>query len=98
MSENAAHSARLLLIDSNVLFARRLSDALKHEGFEVAHTAQSAYALTMLEWNPPDGHPVRHQSERNGSLRNAASIIHSDANNRARSPFSPWARAATGKP
>jgi CheY-like chemotaxis protein len=43
-----------LLIDSNVFFARRLSDALKQEGFDVVHSTQSAYALTMVEWNPPD--------------------------------------------
>lgn len=45
--------AKLLLIDSNVFFAKRLSDALKHEGFEVVHSTQSAYALTMIEWNMP---------------------------------------------
>jgi CheY-like chemotaxis protein len=44
---------KILLIDSNVFFARRLTDALKHEGFEVVHSTQSAYALTMLEWNTP---------------------------------------------
>lgn len=54
MSESAANSAKLLLIDSNIFFARRLCDALKHEGFDVVHSAQSAYALTMLEWSPPD--------------------------------------------
>ncbi len=48
-----ANPARLLVIDSNVLFARRLSEALKQEGFEVIHSTASAYALTMLEWNPP---------------------------------------------
>ncbi len=46
-------AARLLVIDSNVLFARRLGDALKREGFEVTHSTASAYALTMLEYNPP---------------------------------------------
>ncbi len=44
---------KLLLIDSNVFFAKRLTDALKNEGFEVIHATQSAYALTMLEWNTP---------------------------------------------
>lgn len=48
-----ANSTRLLVIDSNVLFARRLVDALKQEGFEVVHSTASAYALTMVEWNPP---------------------------------------------
>src|SRR5205823_7460729 len=44
---------KLLLIDSNVFFAKRLAEALKKEGFDVTHATQSAYALTMLEWNPP---------------------------------------------
>ena len=44
---------RILLIDSNVYFAKRLGDSLKQQGFEVVPCAQSAYALTMLEWNTP---------------------------------------------
>ena len=44
---------RILLIDSNVYFSKRLSDALKQQGFEVVPCTQSAYALTMLEWNTP---------------------------------------------
>ena len=50
MSES---SAKLLLIDSNVFFAKRLTDALKQEGMEVTHSTQAAYALTMLEWDTP---------------------------------------------
>lgn len=44
---------KILVIDSNVFFAKRLGDALKLAGFEVIHSTQSAYALTMLEWDPP---------------------------------------------
>jgi|SRR4051812_7352331 CheY-like chemotaxis protein len=44
---------RLLLIDSNVFFAKRLGDALRNEGFEVVHNTQSAFALTSLEWDMP---------------------------------------------
>lgn len=44
---------RLLLIDSNVFFAKRLGDALKAEGFDVVHNTQSAFALTSLEWDTP---------------------------------------------
>lgn len=44
---------RILLIDSNVYFSKRLSDALKQLGFEVVPATQAAYALTMLEWNAP---------------------------------------------
>jgi DNA-binding response OmpR family regulator len=44
---------KILLIDSNVYFARKLGEALKKEGFEVLTTPQAAYALTMIEWNTP---------------------------------------------
>lgn len=45
---------KILIIDSNVFFAKRLSDALSRNGFEVMHSTQPGYALTMLEWNTPD--------------------------------------------
>jgi CheY-like chemotaxis protein len=48
-----ASSPRILLIDSNVYFAKRLGDALKQQGFDVVPSTQAAYALTMLEWNAP---------------------------------------------
>ena len=51
---NALASApRILLIDSNVYFSKRVSDALRHVGFEVVQCTQVSYALTMLEWNAP---------------------------------------------
>jgi CheY-like chemotaxis protein len=50
---NAASNPRLLLIDSNVFFAKRLSDALGAVGFDVVHNTQSAFALTSLEWDTP---------------------------------------------
>src|SRR5215470_986343 len=53
MSLPVSAPARILLIDANVFFARRVSEALKQEGFEVVHSTQSAYALTMLEYDPP---------------------------------------------
>lgn len=53
MTVPASTTVRILLIDSNVFFARRVTEALKHEGFEVVHSTQSAYALTMLEYDPP---------------------------------------------
>ena len=49
----AACQPKVLLIDSNVYFSRRLSEALKKEGFEVLTSSQAAYSLTMLEWNTP---------------------------------------------
>jgi CheY-like chemotaxis protein len=48
-----ANLPRILLIDSNVYFAKRLGDALKQQGFEVVPSTQASYALTMLEWNAP---------------------------------------------
>ena len=53
MSTAAVQISKILLIDSNVFFAKRLGDALKHEGFEVVHSTQSAYALTMVEYDTP---------------------------------------------
>jgi CheY-like chemotaxis protein len=48
-----ANLPRVLLIDSNVYFAKKLGDALKQQGFDVVPCTQAAYALTMLEWNTP---------------------------------------------
>lgn len=48
-----ANAPRVLLIDSNIYFTKRLGDALKQEGFDVVPSTQGTYALTMLEWNAP---------------------------------------------
>lgn len=53
MSSSTVASAKILVIDSNVFFARRITEALKLEGFEVVHSTQSGYALTMLEYDTP---------------------------------------------
>ena len=53
MSSTPAGSAKVLLIESNVYLVKRLSEALRLEGFEVMHSASGGYALTMLEWNTP---------------------------------------------
>ena len=45
---------RVLLIDSNVYFVKRMTDALVKEGFQVFHHPVASYALTMIEWNTPD--------------------------------------------
>ena len=50
----AAASSKVLLIDSNVFFAKRLAESLMRQGVEVMHTTQSAYALTALEYQAPD--------------------------------------------
>ena len=49
----AAMAPKILVIDANVFFAKRLSDALKKEGYEVNHATASAFALTSLEWDTP---------------------------------------------
>jgi DNA-binding response OmpR family regulator len=53
MNTGGTCQPRVLLIDSNVYFSKKLSDALKKEGFEVLTSSQAAYSLTMLEWNTP---------------------------------------------
>jgi CheY-like chemotaxis protein len=53
MMNAPANLPRVLLIDSNVYFSKRLTDALKQQGFDVVTSTQAAYALTMLEWNAP---------------------------------------------
>ena len=49
----AAALPKILVIDSNMFFVKRLTESLKVEGFDVVHCTHAAYALTMLEWNPP---------------------------------------------
>jgi len=46
-------TVKVLLIDGNVFFAKRLIDALTALGMEVIHATQAGYAMTMIEWNPP---------------------------------------------
>jgi CheY-like chemotaxis protein len=53
MTVPATGAPRILLVDSNVYFSKRLTDALQQQGFEVTLSNQAAYALTMLEWNAP---------------------------------------------
>lgn len=49
----ASVQPKILLIDSNVYFSKRLSHALKAEGFDVTTCSHAPYGLTMLEWNRP---------------------------------------------
>lgn len=73
----SSSAARILLIDANVFFARRISEALKQEGFEVVHSTQSAYALTMLEYDPPSA-ILCSTSLREISAHELPPIIHAD--------------------
>ncbi len=50
---NPGSLGKVFVVDSNLLFVKRLSDALREEGFEPVHCAEAAYALTMIEWNMP---------------------------------------------
>ena len=71
---------RILLIDSNVYFAKRLSDALKREGFEVATSTQAAYALTAIEYDAPTAILCATNMREMGALE-IARIIHADSKN-----------------
>lgn len=44
---------KVFIVDTNLLFVKRLSEALRERDFEPVHCAEAAYALTMIEWNMP---------------------------------------------
>ncbi|OLD60856.1 MAG: hypothetical protein AUI53_08010 [Acidobacteria bacterium 13_1_40CM_2_60_7] len=73
-------AARILLIDSNVYFAKRLGDALKREGFDVVTSTQAAYALTMLEYDTPTAILCATNLREMGALE-IAKIVHADPKN-----------------
>ena len=77
MNTTAASAPKILVIDSNVFFAKRLADSLKVEGFEVTNSTQVAYALTMLEWSPPTA-IVCSTSMREMSAFDLPKILHTD--------------------
>jgi len=72
--------AKILLIDSNVLFAKRLGDALKREGFEVISTTQATFALTTLEYDTPSAIVCASNMREMGALE-LAKIVHDDVKN-----------------
>jgi CheY-like chemotaxis protein len=74
--------AKILLIDSNVYFSKRLSDALKREGFEVLSSTQPAFALTTLEYDTPTAIVCATNMREMGALE-IAKIIHADPKNAA---------------
>jgi CheY-like chemotaxis protein len=76
----AGRSAKVLLIDSNVYFAKRLGDALKREGFEVQSSTQAAFALTTLEYDTPTAIICATKMREMGAL-DIARIIRADAKN-----------------
>ncbi len=76
----AGRPVKILLIDSNVYFAKRLGDALKREGFEVASSTQAAFALTTLEYDTPSAILCATKMREMGALE-IAKIIHADPKN-----------------
>lgn len=76
----AGRPARILLIDTNVYFAKRLSDALKREGFEVTTSTQPSFALTTLEYDAPAAILCGTHMREMGALE-IAKIVHADPKN-----------------
>src|SRR5215470_1661417 len=78
MSTSISATAKILLIDANVFFARRITEALKLEGFEVVHSTQTGYALTMLEYDMPSA-ILCSTNLREINAHDLPAIIHADA-------------------
>src|ERR1700751_3656244 len=78
----AGKSAKILLIDTNVYFSKRLSDALKREGFEVTCSTQPAFSLTTLEYDAPSAIVCSTKMREMGAL-DLARMIRADAKNSA---------------
>jgi CheY-like chemotaxis protein len=72
--------AKILLIDSNVYFSKRLGDALKRERFEVKPYTQASFALTTLEYDTPAAILCATNMREMGALE-MARIIHADPKN-----------------
>jgi CheY-like chemotaxis protein len=72
--------AKILLVDSNVLFAKRLGEALKREGFEVTSSTQASFALTTLEYDAPSAIVCATKMREMGALE-IARIIRADTKN-----------------
>jgi len=75
-------SAKILVIDTNVYFSKRLSDALKREGFEVTCSTQPVFALTTLEYDTPAAVVCSTNMREMGAL-DMARMIRADAKNSA---------------
>ena len=76
----AGRPIKVLLIDSNVYFAKRLGDALKREGFEVVANTQAAFALTAIEYDAPTAILCATNMREMGAL-DIARIIRADSKN-----------------
>jgi CheY-like chemotaxis protein len=78
----SGHCGKILLIDTNVYFSKRLSDALKREGFEVTCSTQPAFALTTLEYDAPSAIVCSTNMREMGAL-DIARMIRADVKNSA---------------
>lgn len=78
----AARAPKILLIDTNVYFSKRLSDALKREGFDVTSSTQPAFALTTLEYDAPTAIVCSTNMREMGAL-DIARMIRADVKNAA---------------
>jgi CheY-like chemotaxis protein len=74
--------AKILLIDTNVYFSKRLGDALKREGFEVSCSTQPAFALTTLEYDAPTAIVCSTNMREMGAL-DIARLVRADVKNSA---------------
>ena len=79
---SAGRPAKILLIDTNVYFSKRLSDALKREGFEVNCSTQPSFALTTLEYDAPAAIVCSTKMREMGAL-DIARMVRADAKNAA---------------
>jgi CheY-like chemotaxis protein len=75
-----ARVPKILLIDSNVYFSKRLGDALKKEGFQVLASTQPEFALTTLEYDIPTAVVCATNMRGMGALE-IATIIKADPKN-----------------
>src|SRR5713226_8653047 len=80
MSGSPPAMPKILLIDSNVYFSKRLADALQKEGFEVIPCAKAAFALTMLEYDTPAAILCATNLREMNALE-IARILHADSKN-----------------
>jgi CheY-like chemotaxis protein len=78
----AGRPAKILLIDTNVYFSKRVSDALKKEGFEVICSTQPSFALTTIEYDPPTAIVCSTNMREMGAL-DIARLIRADVKNAA---------------
>ena len=76
----AGRPAKILLIDTNVYFSKRLSDALKREGFEVTASTQPSFALTTLEYDLPAAIVCSTNMREMGAL-DIARLVRADSKN-----------------